>query len=58
MYCYEIDIKCSLLTIPCHYCILVTVVNTSLGKAPVVEIRCCPKTSKDANGSTRTIDIR
>jgi diketogulonate reductase-like aldo/keto reductase len=31
---------------------------TSLGEAPVLEIRCCPKMSKDANGSTETIDIR
>jgi len=30
----------------------------SLGEAPVLEIRCYPKMSKDANGSTETIDIR
>lgn len=32
--------------------------KNSLGEAPVQEIHCCPKTSKDANGLTETIDIR
>lgn len=30
----------------------------SLGQAPVTEIRYCPKMSKDANGSTGTIELR
>jgi hypothetical protein len=33
-------------------------ITPSLGEAPVMEIRYCPETSKDANGSTGIIDIR
>jgi len=33
-------------------------IRTFVRPGSCVEIRCCPKMSKDANGSTETIELR